>query len=81
MKKDLSLLPKFRYNCNLIGIKSNHETTDKSTEDKIQRLVDEREIARKNGDYTRADKIRIELSSLNVELNDGPNGVSWKIKH
>ena len=81
VRKDLSLLPKFRYNCNLIGIKSNHEMTDKSTEDQIQRLVDEREIARKNGDYTRADKIRIELSSMSVELKDGPNGVSWKIKH
>jgi cysteinyl-tRNA synthetase len=72
-----------RYNCDLLGIKNNNVKNDISAEDKevIQKLIIERELARKNKDFTQADLIRVKLSSLNVELEDTPDGATWKIKH
>ena len=79
-RKDKSLISKLRYNCNLIGIKQSTEKIEKSVEDKIKALVAQRETARKNKDYARADEIRAHLLSMDVELNDGPDGISWKIR-
>ena len=80
-KKDLSLLPKLRYNCNLIGIKSSEMFIEESVKDKIENLVEQRELARKNKDYMEADRIRDALSEMKVVLNDDPSGVTWKIRH
>ena len=80
-KKDSSLLPKLRYNCDLLGIKSNKNIVDKSLVDKIESLISLREAARKNKDYIEADRLRDVLSDMDVALNDGSDGVSWKIKH
>mgnify|MGYP003315665063 CR=1 FL=1 len=76
-------LAKLRYNCDLLGIKNNNVKNDISAEDKeaIQKLIIERELARKNKDFAQADLIRVKLSSLNVELEDTPDGATWKIKH
>jgi len=76
-------LAKLRYNCNLLGIKSNNVKSDISAEDKevIKNLIIERELARKNKDFSQADLIRDRLTSLNVELEDTPEGATWKIKH
>jgi cysteinyl-tRNA synthetase len=76
-------LAKLRYNCDLLGIKNNNVKNDISAEDKeaIQKLIIERELARKNKDFAQADSIRVKLSSLNVELEDTPDGATWKIKH
>ena len=79
-RKDKSLISKLRYNCNLIGIKQSSEKIEKSVEDKVKDLIAQRENARKNKDYARADEIRAHLLSMDVELNDGPNGISWKIR-
>ena len=80
-KKDNSILPKLRYNCGLLGIKLNEVALDKSLIDKIESLISEREAARRNKNYVEADRIRDVLSDMSVVLNDGPEGVSWKIKH
>ena len=80
-KKDSIVLPKLRYNCGLLGIKSNRNIIDKSLVDKIESLVSLREAARKNKDYIEADRLRDVLSDMDVALNDGSDGVSWKIKH
>ena len=80
-KKDSSVLPKLRYNCDLLGIKSNKNIIDKSLVDKIESLISQREAARKNKDYIEADRLRDVLSDMDVALNDGSDGVSWKIKH
>ena len=37
----------------------------------------ERESARKNKDYKRADEIREELKSMNVEIKDTSTGTTW----
>tara|TARA_B100001248_G_scaffold113441_1_gene84932 strand:- start:82 stop:780 length:699 start_codon:yes stop_codon:yes gene_type:complete len=80
-KKDSSILPKLRYNCGLLGIKPNKNIIDKELVDRIESLISLREAARKNKDYIEADRLRDVLSDMDVALNDGSDGVSWKIKH
>jgi len=82
-KKNNDELAKLRYNCELLGIKDNKVKSDISADEKdiIQKLIIERELARKNKDFSQADLIRDKLISMNVELNDTPDGATWKIKH
>jgi cysteinyl-tRNA synthetase len=44
----------------------------------IEELVAKRETARKNKDFATSDKIRDELKSKGIILEDSPNGVRWK---
>jgi len=44
----------------------------------IQELVDEREQARKDKDFDKADSIRDELKQKRIILEDTPQGVRWK---
>lgn len=44
------------------------------TPEEVRRIVDERESARKAGDYTRADRLRDELAGMGYELEDTPTG-------
>lgn len=46
--------------------------------DDIQKLVDEREAARKAKDFKRADEIRDKLKEMGIVLEDTPQGVRWK---
>jgi len=46
----------------------------------IERLVQERTDARKNKDWAAADRIRDELSAMGVEIKDGAEGTTWKMK-
>ncbi|HUU04015.1 MAG TPA: cysteine--tRNA ligase [Myxococcota bacterium] len=45
----------------------------------IDRLVTERNQARTDKDFARADEIRGRLSDMGVELMDGPEGTTWKV--
>jgi len=45
---------------------------------KIEQLIVERNEARKQRDFARADAIRDELSEMGIVLEDGPAGTSWK---
>lgn len=47
-------------------------------DEKVKNLIEEREIARKNKDFKRADEIRDILKEMNIELKDTRNGVIWK---
>ncbi|WP_286164819.1 MULTISPECIES: cysteine--tRNA ligase [Clostridia] len=44
----------------------------------IEQLIEERNSARKNRDFTRADEIRDMLKAKNIILEDTPQGVRWK---
>ena len=50
------------------------------SEDKIDGLISERELARKNKDFTKSDQIRDELVSMNIVLEDSADGTSWRRK-
>lgn len=47
-------------------------------EEDIERLIEEREEARANKNYERADEIRDELKEQNIILEDTPQGVRWR---
>ncbi len=60
--------------------KENNEKDMKVDEDLISRLIKERNEARKNRNWVRADEIRDELQAMNIELIDSKLGTEWKIK-
>jgi cysteinyl-tRNA synthetase len=45
----------------------------------IQRLIDERTMARKNKDWGKADAIRKKLLDMDVLLEDTPQGTIWRV--
>jgi len=47
----------------------------------VERLLGERANARKRRDFTSADRIRDELAEKGVVIEDGPQGVRWKLAH
>ena len=79
-KNNKNLLPKLKYNCDLIGLKRNAHKISVELKNKVEDLISQRETARQNKDYASADQIRNMLASMNVDLKDGPSGVTWKIK-
>jgi cysteinyl-tRNA synthetase len=46
----------------------------------IEALIAERQAARKNRDFARADQIREQLAAQGIELLDSREGTSWKVK-
>ncbi len=48
--------------------------------DEIENLIRERREARINKDFARSDQIRDELAAKGVQLLDGPEGTTWKMK-
>lgn len=54
------------------------KSTKGSLEDEIEKLIEERQQARKNRDFALADKIRDDLKARNIILEDTPQGVRWK---
>ena len=50
------------------------------SKDKIDGLISERELARKNKDFKKSDQIRDELVSMNIVLEDSIDGTSWRRK-
>jgi cysteinyl-tRNA synthetase len=81
-RDDIKVMSKLKYNCQLIGIVSNRKSIEINPEEKqmIENLIEKREMARKNKDFVQADSIRDQLTTLSVVLEDGPSGVTWKIK-
>ncbi len=60
--------------CDIIGIMQNRSYSSHEDE-KIKKLVDERQEARKSKNYARADEIRDELAEMGITLKDTPQGV------
>lgn len=50
------------------------------SEDRIDSLISERELARVNKDFKKSDQIRDELVSMNIVLEDSAEGTSWRRK-
>ena len=47
--------------------------------DKVDNLIEDRLNAKKKRDFELADKIRSELIELGIEINDSPEGTTWKV--
>jgi cysteinyl-tRNA synthetase len=48
--------------------------------EEIESLIAERREARANKDFSRSDQIRDDLASKGIQLLDGPEGTTWKMK-
>ncbi len=55
------------------------KSIDSDTEDMILRKIKERDEAKKNKDYDKADKIRNELFEKGIRIIDGKNGTTYEI--
>ncbi|WP_459541832.1 cysteine--tRNA ligase [Parvimonas micra] len=73
VKGALKLLSDFT---SVLGLLYKEE--DDNLDEKVEKLIKEREEARKNKDFKRADEIRDALKEMNIELKDTRNGVVWK---
>jgi len=60
---------------NVLGVL---EQKEESIGIEIQKLIDERENARKSKDFRKADEIRNQLKEKNIILEDTKDGVRWK---
>lgn len=63
---------------NVLGILQ--KSTKTNLEDEIEKLIKERQNARKNKDFAKADKIRDDLKSRGIVLEDTPQGVRWHLE-
>lgn len=64
--------------CDILGIETKKE--DEILPEEIERLIEERQEARKNRDFAKADQIRDELLKKGIILEDTREGVRWKRK-
>ena len=62
--------------CDILGIKS--EKVEELLDQEIENLIEERQAARKNKDFKRADEIRNLLLEKGIILEDTREGVKWK---
>ena len=60
--------------------KINDEEEKKDDEEEINKLIEERTLAKKEKNYQKADEIRNKLLSMGIEIMDTPQGVKWKRK-
>ncbi len=70
----------FAYNLymELAGVLGLLEKEEKSLDDEIEALISERQNARKDKNWALADKIRDDLNSKGIILEDTPSGVKWR---
>ena len=53
---------------------------DETLRTRVEALIADRQTARTEKNWPEADRIREELTALNVEVMDGPSGATWRIK-
>lgn len=64
--------------CDILGIRA--ETEEKIDSEDIERMIEQRQIARKEKNWAEADRIRDELKTKGIILEDTPSGVRWSKK-
>ena len=62
----------------VLGVPLKGENENELLDDDIEKLIEERNEARKNKDFARADEIRDMLKERNIILEDTPQGVRFK---
>ncbi len=67
--------------CNFLGLNFiESKVTKKIDEDLVTKLINERNLARKNKEFSKADEIRNKLNKMNIEIEDLKDKTVWKIK-
>ena len=72
----LKFIEKIQVLCDILGIETDEEKG--LLDDDIEQLIEERQNARKNRDFARADEIRDQLLGQGILLEDTREGVRWK---
>ncbi len=62
--------------CGILGIIA--ERKEELLDEEIEALIQERQLARKEKNFARADEIRKELIEKGIILEDTREGVKWK---
>ncbi|MBN2478041.1 cysteine--tRNA ligase, partial [Candidatus Micrarchaeota archaeon] len=63
----------------ILGIKESKKTEiSRELQEKIEKMILEREDARENKDFKKADRIREELKKMGIILEDTEEGPRWK---
>lgn len=62
--------------CSVLGIETTKE--EEILDEEIEKLIEERQAARKNKDFARADEIRDQLLEQCIVLKDTREGVKWR---
>ena len=65
----------------ILGLKdeSDSRSNEKLTDDLMKIIIDLRQDAKNNKNWTASDKIRTELNTVGVTLKDKKDGVEWEI--
>ena len=71
-----SLYAKLKELCDVLGIIVEKEAEILDAD--IEKLIEERQAARKEKNFARADEIRDELAAMGIILKDTREGVTWK---
>ena len=70
-----SALDLFNELTGVLGIVTKEEET---LEEEIEKLIEQRQQARKEKNWKLADEIRDKLKAMGIELQDTPEGVKWR---
>ena len=62
----------------MLGLNKKVKLINKSYGESIEILIEERNQARKQKNFDRADEIREKLKSQNIEIEDTKEGTVWK---
>ena len=62
--------------CGILGLKVEKE--EELLDEEIEQLIEDRQAARKNRDFAKADEIRNLLLEKGIVLEDTREGVRWK---
>lgn len=71
-----ALYAKLKELCDVLGIIVEKEA--EILDEDIEKLIEERQTARKEKNFARADEIRDELAAMGIILKDTREGVTWK---
>jgi cysteinyl-tRNA synthetase len=61
----------------LFGLNLLNQIAQKELSLDAQKLLQQREVARKSGDFSQSDRLRNELEKLGVAVKDSKSGQSW----
>jgi len=63
----------------VLGLQPEAEGNSDLVDDLMKLILDIRKFAKENKNYELSDKIRDELNSLKIEIQDGKEGSDWKV--